>query len=384
MDHNKSNKIFKPVVFLLMACFIFILYLCNRIVIFMQDDLWYWTNLVTNERIQGVGDIVQSQVWHYNNWGGRTVAHTLLQFLLFGGGTLCNICNTVVFCMLSVFIAKAGKKWDATMILLAGSMLVAFNPNILETMLWQSGTANYLYMTMLSFPLVWIYIKQLSGNKDEEKTESKGLGILKALGVFLWGLLAGWTNENMGPTYFLIAVATVILYSRKLKKKIPVWMITGCISLLMGSAFMILAPGNNVRESEIQSLGSWKLDLCKRVLDYFKGSFEYLLPTIVVAIFVFILYRLVMKKKPDYATYMLLAGGIVSYLALALSPHVPDRAMFGSMSFLIWGSIRMLTEVFEETKKEHYKFFLTLFVTATALYRLFFFWAQGVGWYRWV
>ena len=381
-EQKKSNIILTFVVFVTMAFLVFILYLCNRIVIFMQDDLWYWTNLVTKERIAGVNDIVQSQIWHYFNWGGRTVAHTLLQFLLFGGGTLCNICNTLAFCALSVLIAKAGKKWDPAMILLSGSMIVAFNPNILDTMLWQSGTANYLYMTLLSFPLVWVYLRELS--KKEPKEKSKGLLIFKAIGMFFFGLLAGWTNENMGPTYFLIAVATMILYSGKTKKKVPLWMITGCASLFLGSAFMILAPGNHVRENQIPSLGSWKLDLCKRVLDYFKGSFEYLLPTIVVAIMAYILYRIVMKKLPDAPTVILLLAGIISYLALAASPHAPDRAMFGSMCFLIWGSMRMLSEVFEESKKERFKYLITFFLAVTALYRLFFFWAQGVGWYRYV
>ncbi len=366
-------------IYALMLVLVYLLYLCNHLIIFMQDDLWYWTNLVTGERISGIGDIVQSQVWHYQNWGGRTVAHTLLQFLLWGDGKLCNVLNTVVFDALAVFLAKAGKKWNAKSILLAGAMIVAFNPNMLDTLFWQSGTANYLYMTMLSFPLVWVYVRTLLDR--EEKKTSIALSVLSVLGMLVWGLLAGWTNENMGPTYFLISVVSIILYVRK-KKKVQAWMIAGSLSLAAGSALMILAPGNRVREQEIVSLGSWKLDLCKRVLDYFRGAFEYLLPVLVFAILSYVIYRLVFNRRPDKATLLILAGGIISFLGLMLSPHVPERSLFGSMCFFIWGSVRMLGEVFTETKKERYHFLITLFLAATAIYKLFFFWAQGFGWYR--
>ena len=377
---QKKNKIWSDVlIYALMLVLVYLLYLCNHLIIFMQDDLWYWTNLVTGERISGIGDIVQSQVWHYQNWGGRTVAHTLLQFLLWGDGKLCNVLNTVVFDALAVFLAKAGKKWNAKSILLAGAMIVAFNPNMLDTLFWQSGTANYLYMTMLSFPLVWVYVRTLLDR--EEKKTSIALSVLSVLGMLVWGLLAGWTNENMGPTYFLISVVSIILYVRK-KKKVQAWMIAGSLSLAAGSALMILAPGNRVREQEIVSLGSWKLDLCKRVLDYFRGAFEYLLPVLVFAILSYVIYRLVFNRRPDKATLLILAGGIVSFLGLMLSPHVPDRSLFGSMCFFIWGSVRMLGEVFTETQKERYHFLITLFLAATAIYKLFFFWAQGAGWYR--
>ena len=376
----KNKRIWSDVtIYAIMLVFVTFLYLCNHLIIFMQDDLWYWTNLVTGEKISGVGDIVQSQVWHYQNWGGRTVAHTLLQFLLWGGGRLCNVLNTVAFDALALFLAKAGRKWNAKSILLGAAMMIAFNPNMLETLFWQSGTANYLYMTLLSFPLVWFYVRSLL--VKEQQKQSAGMSVLSVIGMLVWGLLAGWTNENMGPTYFLLSVIVIVLCIRE-KKKIRAWMVAGSLSLAAGSALMILAPGNRVRETEIVSLGSWKLDLCKRVFDYFKGAFVYLLPVLIFAILSYVLYRMVLNRRPDKATLLILLGGIVSFLGLALSPHVPDRSLFGSMCFFIWGSVRMTAEVFEESKKERYHFLITLFIAFAALYKLFLFWAQGVGWYK--
>ncbi len=384
MQTKKQNKgrIFKALIYLMIALLLVLVYLCNREIVFMQDDLWYWTNLKTGTAINGVKDIVQSQIWHYFNWGGRTVAHTLLQFLLWGGGTFCNIVNTIAFAALSVFLGKQGKKWNASMLLLAGSMLVAFNPNIIETLFWQSGCANYLYMTLLSFPLAGIYLSQLS--KEEEKViGNPAVEILKACGVFIWGILAGWTNENLGPCIFLITIAVEIILMRR-KKKIAPWMIAGSVSTAIGSACMILAPGNYVREDTITSLGSRKLDLFKRVVDYFRGAFEYLLLAILVTILVYVMYRMVLKKLPDPVTYILIGAGVVSYLALVISPHLPDRATFGIMCFFIWATLRMFSEICEEIKKERFRFLITFFIAAVALHKLFFLWAGGVGWYRYV
>ena len=378
-ENKKNNKpVFEIIAYILLALLLLLIYLCNREIIFIQDDLWYWTNLITGARISSVKDIVQSQIWHYFNWGGRTVAHSLLQFLLWGGGTFSNIANTLTFAILAVLMGKSGRKWNPWMVLLAGSMTVVYNPNIQDSMFWQSGCANYLYMTLLDLAFVWMYLKDIDLKDDKD---SIPVNILKTIGVFLFGLLAGWTNENMGPTVFLLSLAVIITRSRR-KSGVKPWMIAGSISSALGSAFMILAPGNFVRKDTILSLGSWKLDLCKRVFDYFRSIFEFFLITLLITAFIYVMYRLVLKRFPDLQTNLILLSGIVAILALAASPHVPERAIFGAMCFMIWGSSRMLTEIFGETKNEHYRIMITVLISCSSLYKLFFFWAQRVGWYR--
>ena len=379
ISKQNNKQIFGVIASILTAVLLLFIFLCNREIVFMQDDLWYATNLVSGEKITGVRDIVQSQIWHYINWGGRTVAHTLLQFLLWGGGTFCNILNTLAFAGLAVFLGKNDRKWDIRMILLSASLLVFCNPQLVDTLFWQSGCANYLYMTLMSFPFVWLYLRTLQ--ETEEKNVNIGAGIPAAIGMFFWGLLVGWTNENFGPTICLITIATLILRIRR-KKKIYAWMIPGCISTAIGSAAMILAPGNFVRNDQINTLGSWKLDLVKRVVDYVRAAFEYLLPVLLITLLVYVMYRLVMKKLPDLPTLILLFAGIVAFLALAVSPHVPERSTFGVMSFFIWAVVRMLSGIFEETGKERFRVLITFTFTAIAIHKLFFLFAFYIGWYR--
>ena len=49
----------------------------------LADDYSYGLNL-DGKRISSVIDIFNYQIWHYFNWGGRSIAHTFAQtFLIF-------------------------------------------------------------------------------------------------------------------------------------------------------------------------------------------------------------------------------------------------------------------------------------------------------------
>lgn len=59
----------------------------NYLTDFMMDDEWYSTLLYSDAPIQNISDIIHAQIWHYFNWGGRSMAHGLLQLILLCGST---------------------------------------------------------------------------------------------------------------------------------------------------------------------------------------------------------------------------------------------------------------------------------------------------------
>ena len=63
---------------------------------FMMDDEWYSTLLYADTPIRNLGDIVHAQIWHYFNWGGRSMAHALLQMILLTGESWADILNTAM------------------------------------------------------------------------------------------------------------------------------------------------------------------------------------------------------------------------------------------------------------------------------------------------
>lgn len=63
----------------------------------MMDDEWYGTNLVTNQPLRGLSDIIESQIWHFRNWGGRCMTHGILQLTLMSGEFMADMLNMAAF-----------------------------------------------------------------------------------------------------------------------------------------------------------------------------------------------------------------------------------------------------------------------------------------------
>ena len=68
------------------------------------------------------------------------------------------------------------------------------------------------------------------------------------------GLLAGWSNENMGPAVWVMSLIVIVLGLREGRRAKP-WMITGNIACLTGCVFCIAAPGNFVRSLQAEEAG---------------------------------------------------------------------------------------------------------------------------------
>lgn len=105
----------------------------------MMDDLWYSTMLSSETPIASLGDIVQSQTWHYFNWGGRSMTHGILQLTLLAGETAADILNVAVTLLLSALVCLLAKDWKLFSFFAAVAMLVGLNANWKMSMFWQAG-----------------------------------------------------------------------------------------------------------------------------------------------------------------------------------------------------------------------------------------------------
>ena len=125
-------------------------WLGHRRIPFMMDDLWYATNLATDRPLQGLGDVMESQVWHFLNWGGRCVTHGILQLTLMCGELGADMLNMIATLVLGWMVCVTAGWRKPFCFLCASSLIVALNANVKMSMFWQAGTVNYVYST------VWI------------------------------------------------------------------------------------------------------------------------------------------------------------------------------------------------------------------------------------
>lgn len=366
---------------------IVVMYETHRAVPFMMDDSWYATKLCSEEPITGLGDIVESQVWHYFNWGGRSITHAILQMTLLAGEQAADILNVTVTLLMGWIICLvagiSGRRSKFMGLWAAVGMLVGLNANWKMSMFWQAGAANYLYITVFILLFLWCYLREV----PDEGADSESCAPKKLVGIGFWmiplGILAGWSNENMGPAVWLVSL-TVILMTAREHRQIKPWMILGNLSCLFGSILLVAAPGNFVRSAEVpenQYGFLWRFFL--RCYNESKSAMEYLFPVLLCLAMTWIISKVIPGVSLGRRNLLLLCCALLSWGAMILSPHYPDRASFGTMTLLICVIISMSRKVLRERKNLLMPFFYTgVLIWLRGMYFLGEFLAISWGWIR--
>lgn len=344
---EKTEKKMAVMAGILLGVSAVVMLITHQLVPFMMDDLWYSTMLSDETPITSFSDIVKSQIWHYNNWGGRSMTHGILQLTLLMGENVADVLNVLVTFLLAGMICLVAENRSLPVLLAAVGMLLGLNANWKMSMFWQAGAANYLYIMVFLLFFVFCYLRELPG--QTQVLEKK-----KLPGISLWiiplGILAGWSNENMGPAVWLLSLG-VILWVWKREHRISLWMILGNLFCLFGSVMMIIAPGNFVRSGEVaenQYGFLWRLFL--RSYGECKGALEYLFPTLLILVFSLLLQKCVFREKIGIRNVFLLVCALLSWGAMILSPHYPDRASFGTMALLICVILSLAGNVLRQRK----------------------------------
>lgn len=329
---------------------VLVMYVTHREIPFMMDDLWYATMLSDDTPVTSLADIIKSQIWHYNNWGGRSMTHGILQLTLLAGEQAADILNVAVTLILTGAVCAVADQRNLPTFFGAMGMTLGLNANWKMSMFWQAGAANYLYITVFILLFVFCCLREL----PDERAVSEGGAALesrKLPGITFWivplGVLAGWSNENMGPAVWILSLL-VILDTIKRRKKVAPWMVLGNLSCLFGSIMVIVAPGNFVRSAQAgdHRYGLlWRSYL--RMYAESKALLEYLFPVLLALGLVLIAGRCV-RVSLGRKNKALLFTAMLSWGAMVLSPHYPDRAAFGTMMLLICVILSMAGKIVKQ------------------------------------
>ena len=120
------------------------------------------------------------------------------------------------------------------------------------------------------------------------------------------------------------------------KAKVKPWMVLGNLFCLAGSVLVVVAPGNFVRSTEAAAneYGSlWNFFL--RCYAESRAALDFLFLALVILAGVLIIGKGVLKLSIGRRNSLLLLGALLSWGAMILSPHYPDRATFGTMVLVI-------------------------------------------------
>lgn len=311
--------------------FLFLIFITMLIMNFLTpliaDDYTYSFGL-NNKKISNIGDIFIKQYYHYLKWGGRSVAHTIAQFFLMIGKNIFNIANSLIYCVMVYLIylhSKLGEKDNSKIIIIINLLLWFMLPVFGQSCIWLIGSCNYMWTTVI------ILLFLLPFNKDSIKKDTW----LITLGMFLLGIIAGWTNENTSFGLNAITIGLLALKKNRDKKyKFKKWQISGLIGSILGFIILIIAPGNFARNEYFKESTSFIVKIMKRAFNITNTFVIYVLPLIIMLIILLSIYYY-KKKKVKFETYIYCIGGILTAYAMTLSPVFPERAWTGVIIFFI-------------------------------------------------
>lgn len=329
--NSKYNRIIFCVI--LLVTFIYVLFL-NINTPLIADDFVYTFIFGSSTPVMSIGDIVTSQTAYYLSWGGRVTAEALTQTFMFFGKEIFNLANSlcyIVFC-LAVYLLAVGRKIRFELLLLTIVMIWFFTPMFGQTVMWLTGSCNYLWcgtiilLALLPFRLY-----------ETVQTKILGSAWFAVLMVPLF-FLSGITNENTAGAMILIMIMFCWVYYKK-EIKIPFFAFTGLFFSVCGFLCMIFAPGNGLRATNESAVSEVTMMVGSNPiitrLSYFAYNFYALMPLVILATLAFVLIRNETTRKEMIIFGIFVVAAAAAMLVMLVPPKFPPRAMFGLAAFLI-------------------------------------------------
>lgn len=314
--------------------------LCAHLTPYFANDFRYMLITGTHDLVSSFSDILVSQYRHYFEWGGRTVAHLIAQWLLYIGKPASAVIQALCYLLLILFIYYNAYGIRPTLRLRLNPIVVITVLLFLQLRAYGEvvfnvvSSANYLYTLVIVLMFLLPYRISMHGS-------------VKLTRVILWplmlilGVLSGWSNESTAA-----AVATglglYLLFNFK-HHTLKLWQIIGYVGFLIGFGLLILAPGNQARLDYMEDGGFDYFNHLSASLQIFGQTL--LVCGLLLISFVYLMFRIrshcVQFKdlRMYYASLWFVGTGFFSLFLMIFSPNFPIRTTTTFVVFMIIGIV---------------------------------------------
>lgn len=333
----------------------------NHLTPMFSDDYTYGAEV---RQAQNLMELVQQEYHQYLTWNGRSVVHLLLRISLSLPETVFKTANSAAFVILTLLIYAniRGKRTCDSRILLFATLLVwLFGVDFAQTVLWQTGACNYLWGTTLILGMLTLsreeYHRRNSGKA--QNIQKPGLVLTKAVLFALYGLVAGWCNENTsGALVLVLLVLNGSLWFRHHRFSAP--LLGGLAGSCVGFSFMILAPGNAGRATYSEENYSGLAGYAARFEKLVVVIEEYFFPLLCLFVALLVIRLLQLRQQERKERWQVVRRpfawvllSLVTSFALVLAPSPMPRANFGAGIFLIIGICQITVDVVNAERREN-------------------------------
>ena len=295
-----------------------------------------------------------SHLWDfYFSWGGRIWGEFFACLFLSVPKRLFDVINTLGYFLLVglLYFNIVGKiKFSPSLFVVINFLLAACLPAFGQDILWVSGAANYMWLSLI--PLLYMLFWRIDLHKEKKWMNSVPALIL-LMGI---GVLAGWSNENVSVSLILLAAGYIWLYREKYSV-IPLFAKTGIGALIIGSLLLWLAPGNFVRfatEKHSKSIFQMLINVFHNVGALFDFNSTLLL------IILFTLLAIFLKSQRKKLAFLFMIAGVMSAVSMSVVGGITNRTFLGCVVLMII-SVGLLYDDWNNTITiRKYRFFLMI------------------------
>lgn len=316
---------------------IFVFYLNRLYPYFSGDDFIFQLKIpddgiIGSERIQSLGDLIQSQINFYKNYHYRVINHTVLQVILLFPNWVFDLLNTLILLLFPWVILKSRSDLEKTEYwkwFLAILLYIWCFHFSLGWCYWPvTGALNYTWMLITQ---LWYIILLLEYRKGIEKN-----GLLVGL-----AFLNCMVNENAAVA--LLLTTLFIAWETRKNKSLTLWICAGIIGL--GGLFMLLSPSIGWRMS---TQGHREAGLISHLIEYGRRTGYYLL-RYSPALILLILAKHRKIKLDGNAKYILFTFLVATGIMVGIPLFEPRSAVFGFFLILLLVVYLMKGEIFPNT-----------------------------------
>lgn len=249
MSNILTPVAFKSTSLNMKICFIFIILIIGGVILLLNlftplnwDDYNYKFISEANDEshplrlVTSVNDVINSQYNHYFSTNGRSICHFFVQiFSALIGKDIFNYINTSVFISFIILLTFYTLKLNPLNIFFSFSLIILLFPAFNETILWMTGSINYLW-SCTGILLFLVLFQQLKSQYNK----------LLYVPFFLLSCIIGWSNEGVSLPF--AGGLIIFLFLNRIKvNAIKFWLIAG---FLIGSFVCSFAP-STINRSEV-------------------------------------------------------------------------------------------------------------------------------------
>lgn len=347
IDGNKKLEMMFFIVFLIAIGGV--LFYMNRHTPWVVDDI------LKGEEVKGLHGIQQwfAHLYHfYFFWGGRIWGELYAYLFLAMPKEIFNYLNAVgyVVFLLLIYINVTGRfKFSPSLLILINFLVFACLPAFGQDILWISGCANYMWASFI--PLLFLAFMRFYYNTPQIYFNKIPFCVF----FFVLGIMAGWSNENVSVSLILIMMGYMFIFHKSGKRPLH-FTYAGMAGLVIGTAFLWLAPGNFVRfaaEGHSKSI----THIIRIMWNNAVALFNY--ESTLLLIVTFLILMIFSRSENKKLSALFMSGAFFASIAFGVVGGIHTRVFLGVV-VLMCISVGILFDGWEDDRKvRKFKFLLT-------------------------